>query len=439
MTRVLWLVGRLPTVLAGTVGQPAVSRGGWQDALLERIAVEPGIELSVAYPGPNPGERNHLGGVDFYCVGPIEPSGQLDRVLSRWSPNRLNTGILREIRRTVDASRPDVVHAHGAESGFGLAAAGSGVPLVVSVQGVLTVYQMVAPETTESASLKYAASVLRGISPWHARRRFAAAAATEKRIMGMCDVVAGRTEFDRRIAAILAPQADYVRVGEVLRQPFYDAAGSWVLSSSDGRPTICMTGGSYSRKGIDTALLAVAALRDAGTDVRLRIIGSGLESATGRAALLDAQTLRIEDRIVLLDETDAVGVVAELLGCDMYVHPSRADNSPNSLCEAMMVGVPCIASWVGGVSSLATDHLEALLVPPGDAYSLAGAMLDMLADSDVASELGRNARKRAAVRHNPDAVVAQLMDAYRAALSTKDSADGQPDLISTWSGAGDSR
>jgi len=107
------------------------------------------------------------------------------------------------------------------------------------------------------------------------------------------------------------------------------------------------------------------------------------------------------------------------LMCDVYLHPSRSDNSPNSLCEAMLLGVPCIASTAGGIPSLATDNVDALLVPPGDAYSLAGAVKSLFSDSSTASRLSEAARQRARVRHDPAVVRDELIQAYTSVVESQ--------------------
>lgn len=55
----------------------------------------------------------------------------------------------------------------------------------------------------------------------------------------------------------------------------------------------------------------------------------------------------------------------------MYVHPAYIDNSPNALCEAMLLGVPCIASYVGGIPSIIQNEVSGLLAPANEPYYLA--------------------------------------------------------------------
>jgi glycosyltransferase involved in cell wall biosynthesis len=74
--------------------------------------------------------------------------------------------------------------------------------------------------------------------------------------------------------------------------------------------------------------------------------------------------------------------------------------------------VPTVASHVGGVPSLLADGREGLLFPDGDPYALAGKIRYLLDDAASAAEIGKRARDRALCRHDPDAIVADLLRIY---------------------------
>ena len=97
---------------------------------------------------------------------------------------------------------------------------------------------------------------------------------------------------------------------------------------------------------------------------------------------------------------------------NLYVMPSHIENSPNSLCEAMMLGMPCISTNVGGVSSLLENGREGVLIQDGDPWSLAGAIKECYLNYPKYLEYGENARKRAIKRHDRKAVAAELLNIY---------------------------
>ena len=85
-------------------------------------------------------------------------------------------------------------------------------------------------------------------------------------------------------------------------------------------------------------------------------------------------------------------VFSVLLTADVFVLPSLHESSPNALIEAMAVGLPCVASDVGGIVDLIEDEKNGLRVPSKDSEALASALHRVLTNSDFATILGRNAR-----------------------------------------------
>ena len=102
-----------------------------------------------------------------------------------------------------------------------------------------------------------------------------------------------------------------------------------------------------------------------------------------------------------------------LLSCSAYVHPSYIDNSPNSVCEAQILGVPVVATNVGGVSSLFSKEQSSRLVPANDPFSMAFRIREALA-SPVSFIADRAACR---TRHDPSAVCERLMEIYQDILA----------------------
>ena len=102
---------------------------------------------------------------------------------------------------------------------------------------------------------------------------------------------------------------------------------------------------------------------------------------------------------------------------DIYCQVSHIENSPNSLCEAMMLGIPVVATNVGGTSSLLTDGQEGILVQEGEPYSFAGAILELSNNFNAASEFAQKGRIRALKRHEPSKVVREITNAYNTILT----------------------
>jgi glycosyltransferase involved in cell wall biosynthesis len=158
--------------------------------------------------------------------------------------------------------------------------------------------------------------------------------------------------------------------------------------------TILAVGRLVPKKGFP-ALIEAASLLLA--PFRLRIVGDGPERGELEAAIA---ARGLGDRVELAGPRTHAELPAEYAAAHIVVVPSVTDANgdrdglPNVVLEAMSSGRPVVASDVGAVSSAVVDGRTGVLVPPGDAGALAGA-LEFLADQpDMRERLGRAARAR---------------------------------------------
>ncbi len=106
-------------------------------------------------------------------------------------------------------------------------------------------------------------------------------------------------------------------------------------------------------------------------------------------------------------------VFSVLLTADVFVLPSLHESSPNALIEAMAVGMPCVASDVGGIIDLIEDEKNGLRVRPKDSEALASALHRVLTNSDFATTLGRNARTTIQKKFDSTESMQRLEDIYQ--------------------------
>ena len=101
------------------------------------------------------------------------------------------------------------------------------------------------------------------------------------------------------------------------------------------------------------------------------------------------------------------------------MHPSYIDNSPNSVCEAQMCGVPVIATNVGGVCSIVEDGVTGYLVPANDPYQIAYLANNLFKNLVEVEKITETARQNAQQRHNKVKIANQLLTAYNHILTLK--------------------
>ena len=127
----------------------------------------------------------------------------------------------------------------------------------------------------------------------------------------------------------------------------------------------------------------------------------------------------ISKNIKFLGSLDEQTLVQGLLTTHIYVATSHIENSPNSLCEAQILGVPCIATHAGGTNSLLEDDKDGILIQDGDPYAMAGAIMELKDNYEKATLFGKNSRKRALSRHDPEKITTDLLNIYKSILHSK--------------------
>ena len=127
----------------------------------------------------------------------------------------------------------------------------------------------------------------------------------------------------------------------------------------------------------------------------------------------DAEKYGLKDKIEFLGGLNAERMKAEYLKANVFVLPSTIENSPNSLAEAMLLGVPCVSAYVGGVPNLMVHEKEGFLYQPSAAYMLAHYIRVMFENPECAEKMGDAAAAHAVKTHDPEKNVQDLMQIYR--------------------------
>ncbi len=411
--RVMWFTNvPLPQVAAAAGNSTSGFGGHWMTELSERVASQPGLELGVATAFPGlPTMRFEQDSVSFYAIGQRR----------RASTYRGSRAELEECAAAVRHFGPDLIHFHGSERFFGLLKADGLVhtPAVVSLQGVLGPYSSyrnffgaLSPRDILRSTRLIELPLGLGLLWQYADIR--RGAKQEARILAAVEGVLGRTDWDEAHARRLSPRARYCRVGEILRAPFREHR--WSLAACE-RHALIYTNAGHPRRGTEDVLAAVAMLRDEFPAIRLRLAGVVSErSGYGRFLRRRIRSLGLTECVEFLGYLDGAAMARELTRAHAFVISSYIENSPNSLAEAMMTGMPCIASFVGGIPSMMDDGRTGFLYPVGDVAMLAAAIRRIFREDDAAVRAGAAAREVSEARHDPAAVTRQLLDAYDAVL-----------------------
>ena len=216
--------------------------------------------------------------------------------------------------------------------------------------------------------------------------------------------VIGRTDWDAACMAELAPQAAYHFNNETLRDEFY--TGEWSLDSCEPHSIFCSQA-HVPLKGLHLLLQALAIVRKRYPDVKLYVgrkdygrIPPLARNAYERYIHRLLRENDLYDHVVFTGSLNAQQMKERYLKSQVFVLPSSIENSPNSLGEAMLLGVPCIASDVGGVRCLMTHGVEGLIYPADDPHLLAHDICEMFAHPEKAARMARAGREHAEKTHD---------------------------------------
>jgi phosphatidyl-myo-inositol alpha-mannosyltransferase len=162
---------------------------------------------------------------------------------------------------------------------------------------------------------------------------------------------------------------------------------------ADGRPRILFVGRFEPRKGLKYLLRAMLEIQRQVPNVELVVVGTGLLGYSYKG-YLDRGVNEHVRWAGLVPNDDRPRYYAS---CDLYCSPAIGNESFGIvLLEAMATGKPVVASGIDGYRSVMTDDKEGILVPPRDVNGLAGAIVRILKDRELARRFGQAGLKRAA-------------------------------------------
>jgi glycosyltransferase involved in cell wall biosynthesis len=417
--RVLWFANT--PGLSAEYLKISLAAGGWISSLQQVVEANVEVQLGFVFYMEQVMAPFEHGRTWYYPVQPLGNS-KGKRLMNRIGGRAETDENLPAFLKAIGLFKPDIIHIHGTEYPFGLILREvTKIPVVVSIQGNLTVYR----------EKYFAGLALPGLwKGWRTGYPFYGAdykiwrrrMEIEQEVLRRARFVFGRTDWDRRIARVLAPQAEYFHVDEVIRPLFYGlewaggARGKGVGEFRDKRDVaVYFTTSSPSiYKGFETIIDTARVLVGNGVAFEWRVAGLREDHPLVR---LTCKVRRVDDlaalNIRLLGTLSEEAVAQQLLASDAYIQVSHIENSPNSVCEAMLAGVPVIASFAGGTGSLLKDGVHGVLVQDGDPYVLAGAMEEVVGERDRHAVMAAEGRRVAQRRHDPAAIVTGMLERYR--------------------------
>ena len=122
--------------------------------------------------------------------------------------------------------------------------------------------------------------------------------------------------------------------------------------------------------------------------------------------------LRLENYIIFTGPLSEKEMCQQYLKAHVFVSPSSIENSSNSISEAQLLGVPCVASYVGGIEDMVKNNETGLLYRFEEIEMLAKAVCTIFTDHKLTKKLSNNAKIIAGVRHNKELNKNRMLEIY---------------------------
>ncbi len=171
---------------------------------------------------------------------------------------------------------------------------------------------------------------------------------------------------------------------------------------------VCTVANVTSLKGIDILLQAAVKLVDGRSNVYFAVVGQKLGTQRDFVTKLENEirACGMASHFILCGHRDDIYHL--LQDCDVFVLPSLSEGTPISILEAMAIGVPVIATAVGGIPEQIEHEKSGLLVSPGDPDSIVEAILRLLDNPELGTQLTRRAEKCVRERFSLDTFCARF-------------------------------
>lgn len=414
--KVLWLCNIMLPRIAAALGRPATNLGGWLVGLSDDLLGCPDLDLVVCSPifGAAASVSGEADGLKYWGF----PQGRADI-------ESYNQGLESEFRAILQREDPDVIHIFGTEYPHTLAmvkaseSTGHLDRVVISIQGLVSVYARhyeasLPPSVVHGVTLK---DVLKRSNIRQERKGFERRGRFEIAALQRVGHVIGRTDWDRACCLRIHPGLQYHFCNETLRSSFYGQA--WRPEACE-RHTLFVSQSNYPIKGFHFLLEAMPDILARHPDARVYTTGTNPLASSGPLRMSAYQRHirnlisrhRLEEQVVFLGDLDEQGMRDRLLRTHVFVSCSTIENSSNAIGEAALMGVPVVASHVGGTGSMLQDHLEALLYQHDAPYMLAHHVCEIFEHGELALQLSRAARARAGRTHDRAANLGRLREIY---------------------------
>jgi len=414
---VLWITNVLFPEAESIIKKTSIdhkSSGGWLIAMADSLVKATNIKLTVATVSHLVKELKFIEGEKIKYI--VLPYGR-----GNYKYNSEYEVYWNSIEKRI---HPDVVHIHGTEFTHGLAyvRACGYENVVVSIQGLvseISKHYMADIGFIDFLRTLTIKDIVTGHNMLALKKMYRIRGIYEIELLKKVRYVCGRTTWDKACSFNINKYIKYNYCGEIIRKEFYE--GVWCYNECK-KHSIFLSQSHYPLKGLHKVLEAVSFVKNVYPDVHVNIAGSNITcynsikdkvkiSGYGIYIRKLIKKFNLVKNVTFLGHLNAEEMKKQYLSCNVFVCSSSLENSPNSIAEAQLLGVPVIGSYVGGIPDLIDNKKMGILYPFDDINLLSFSICRVFNNEmDIDIEY---MQQRARARHCESTIRQQVLDVYK--------------------------
>ncbi len=415
--RILWLTNMLLPEASKLMSRKVLPFGGWFVATSKILSKMDNIELSVCSPDKETNSVIYLDGEKIkHCIFPP--------ILNKEVKSEYLNKHLQDILNKIN---PHIIHIFGTEYPHTLAMVNLCIKMnkktVISVQGLNSIiakhYLTGIPDNIQKRfTVK---GILKRENLLMRKKQFEKQGLLEIDALQKVNHIIGRTEWDKACSRQINKKAQYHVFNEILREEFYKH--KWNINKCE-KYSIFMSQASYPVKGLHYVIKAMPLIIEHFPETKLYIGGNDFIKGNSLMDRLKMTSYgkfvkdlikkkQIQGHIIFNGIMNEKEMNQNFLRTHVFLSASSIENESNSLSEAKIIGVPCVASYVGGVTDRIKHGKDGFFYQHDAPYMLAHFVCKIFRSDDIAERFSENARISAKKINDPKNNINKLIKIYK--------------------------
>jgi glycosyltransferase involved in cell wall biosynthesis len=420
--KILW-VSNIPFgPLCDLAGQSKSTSGSWLDAALNAFSNVPEIELTIVTVSQIKEIRMKKEGSHSYYILPGGYPSQYD---PNSDSNRKNWDHIKK------ECQPDIIQIWGTEYTHGYLALQvmQEIPAVIYMQGLMSQIANHYLSGMSDKDLRQSITI-RDILKWDwikkQQTKYKKGAFCETKMLEVAGNVIVENEWCGSHCNALAPNATIYNSKLSIKKQFYNQ--DWNVNSMIPY-TIMSNAAGYPIKGLHILLKAMSVVVKKYPETKLLIPGdkSPFDKTFIERCKIGGYTkyiisliknLDLQNNIIFLGKLSTEQMAEHMAKSNVFVMPSSIENHSSTLIEAMIVGVPCVSSYVGGISEYMSHNVNGLIYR-FEEYEILAAHIDKIFhDISFAAGIGLNAKSMMRASRNSNDLYGELIEIYKKIINS---------------------